>query len=176
VLLSLPGSPVLYYGDEIGMGDDVRLPDRDGLRTPMQWSAGVNGGFSNAPAVRPVLPPIDDPVAGFRVVNVSSQEGNTRSLLNAIRRLIRVRRQYRAFGRGDIEIVDCGNPHVLTFVRRFGTETILAAANLSRTSVTISVYGGSPNPVRAVDVLAGGEAVDVRRLTLDPRGFRWFRL
>jgi maltose alpha-D-glucosyltransferase/alpha-amylase len=131
LLLSLPGSPVLYYGDEIGMGDDISLGDRDGVRTPMQWDAGRNGGFSSADAERLVLPPIVDPVYGYPVVNVADQERDPGSLLNAVRRLIQVRRQHAAFGRGDIEFVDTGNPRVLAFLRRTRAETILVVANLS---------------------------------------------
>jgi maltose alpha-D-glucosyltransferase/alpha-amylase len=137
LLLSLPGTPVLYYGDEIGMGDDLRLPDRDGVRTPMQWSDDANAGFA-APGVNSlVIPLIDNPVNGYRVVNVASQERNRESLLSRIRRLIHVRRQHAAFGRGSIQFLPSGNPRVLAFVRQEEHDAVLVVANLS----------GSPQPV-----------------------------
>jgi maltose alpha-D-glucosyltransferase/alpha-amylase len=136
LLLSLPGTPVLYYGDEIGMGDDLRLPDRDGVRTPMQWSDDANAGFA-APGVNSlVIPLIDNPVNGYRVVNVASQQRNGESLLSRIRRLIHVRRQHAAFGRGSIRFLPSGNPKVLAFVRQAEHDAVLVVANLS----------GSPQP------------------------------
>ena len=131
LLLSLPGSPVIYYGDEIGMGDNIQLGDRDGVRTPMQWSDDRHGGFSNADAERLVSPPIDDPVYGYHVINVAEQQDNPESLLSTVRRLIHARRQHQAFGRGDVEFLDCGNPRILAFLRRWQGDTILIVANLS---------------------------------------------
>ncbi|HEV3057553.1 MAG TPA: maltose alpha-D-glucosyltransferase [Vicinamibacterales bacterium] len=131
LLFSLPGTPVLYYGDEIGMGDNLQLSDRDGLRTPMQWSDDLNGGFSGARGRRLVLPPIDDAVYGYQAVNVARQARDPDSLLASISRLIAVRRRHPAFGRGSIEFLPCNNPHVLTFVRRLEGDTIVVVANLA---------------------------------------------
>jgi maltose alpha-D-glucosyltransferase / alpha-amylase len=139
LLLSLPGSPVMYYGDEIGMGDDLELDDRDGLRTPMQWSDGPHAGFSAVPDARPVLPVIDDPTFGHRLVNVESQERSETSLLSRIRRLIAVRRQHPAFGRGSIEFLETGNPRVLAFVRRHEDDVVVTVANLAASAQAASL-------------------------------------
>ncbi len=131
LLLSLPGTPVLYYGDEIGMGDDLRLRDRDGVRTPMQWSDDANAGFAPHSVNRLVIPIIDNPVNGYRVVNVAAQQRRSDSLLARVRRLIQVRRRHPAFGRGSIEFLRTGHEAVLAFVRRHLDDTILVVANLS---------------------------------------------
>jgi maltose alpha-D-glucosyltransferase/alpha-amylase len=131
LLLSLPGTPVLYYGDEIGMGDDLRLHDRDGVRTPMQWSDDANAGFAPRSVNRLVIPIIDNPVNGYRVVNVAAQQRRSDSLLARVRRLIEARRRHRAFGRGSIDFLRTGNEAILAFVRRYLDETILVVANLS---------------------------------------------
>lgn len=122
---------MLYYGDEIGMGDDLRLPDRDGVRTPMQWSDDANAGFAPRSVSRLVIPVIDNPVNGYRVVNVAAQQGKCDSLLTRVTRLIHVRRCHIAFGRGSIEFLQTGNEAILAFIRRHGDDTILVVANLS---------------------------------------------
>ena len=132
LLFSLPGTPVVYYGDEIGMGDNIFLGDRDGVRTPMQWSADRNGGFSRANPQRLFLPVISDPEYRFEAVNVEAQEGNSHSLLWWTRRLIALRRRHPAFSRGDVVFLKPANHRVLAFLRRQGEELILVAANLSR--------------------------------------------
>ncbi len=164
LLLSLPGSPVIYYGDEIGMGDNIRLDDRDGVRTPMQWSGDLHGGFTRGTDVRPVSPPVEDPVYGYRAVNVADQEANDESLLQAIARLIHVRSRHRAFGRGTIEFLECRNPRVLGFVRRHMGEAVLIVANLS----------GSPQPAFVELPDAPGSAVIeiVRHVEFPPIGAR----
>ena len=131
LLLSLRGTPVLYYGDEIGMGDDLRLHDRDGVRTPMQWSDDANAGFAPRSVTRLVIPIIDNPVNGYRVVNVAAQRRKSDSLLARVRRLIEVRRRHVAFGRGSIEFLRTGNGAILAFMRRHLDDTILVVANLS---------------------------------------------
>jgi maltose alpha-D-glucosyltransferase/alpha-amylase len=131
LLLTLPGSPIIYYGDEIGMGDNIKLKDRDGVRTPMQWSAGTNAGFSNADAPRLYAPIIDDEVYGYRTVNVESQQADPNSLLNTVRRLVRARKQFKAFGRGEIEFLMPGAGPVLAYVRTYESETVLVVNNLS---------------------------------------------
>ena len=117
LLFSLPGSPVLYYGDEIGMGDNVYLRDRDGVRTPMQWTPDRNGGFSHADFAQLYLPPLMDPVYGFQAVNVEAQVRNPSSLLHWMHRMLEVRRQHPVFGTGSMEVVSTDNPSVLAYVR-----------------------------------------------------------
>jgi maltose alpha-D-glucosyltransferase/alpha-amylase len=133
LLFSFPGTPIVYYGDEIGMGDNIYLGDRNGVRTPMQWSSDKNGGFSRADPARLFAPPIQDPVYGYEAINIEAQERYPFSLLNFMKRLIGMRRQHRVLGRGSLEFVGCSNRKVLAFVRRDEHETILIVANLSRT-------------------------------------------
>jgi maltose alpha-D-glucosyltransferase/alpha-amylase len=133
MLFSLPGTPIVYYGDEIGMGDNIYLGDRNGVRTPMQWSSDRNGGFSRADPARLYAPPIMDPVYGYQAINVEAQERYPFSLLNWMKRLIAVRKQHRVFGRGTLEFVGCPNRKILAYLRRDDRETVLVAVNLSRT-------------------------------------------
>jgi maltose alpha-D-glucosyltransferase/alpha-amylase len=132
LLMSMPGSPVLYYGDEIGMGDNVMLGDRNGVRTPMQWNSGPNGGFSTADSGRLFLPPVNDPVYGFGAVNVESQQRNASSLLNWMWRVLAVRKAHPAFGRGTLRFLRPGNRKILAYLREYENEAILCVANLSR--------------------------------------------
>jgi maltose alpha-D-glucosyltransferase/alpha-amylase len=131
LLMTMPGSPILYYGDEIGMGDDLTLGDRNGVRTPMQWNGGPNGGFSTADPKLLFLPPIGDPVYGYGAVNVESQHRNPSSLLNWMRRLIAMRKANHAFGRGTLVFLRPGNRKILAYLREHESETILCVANLS---------------------------------------------
>src|SRR5688572_15053139 len=132
LLFALPGTPVIYYGDEIGMGDNVYLGDRNGVRTPMQWSADRNAGFSRANPQKLYLPVIIDPEYNYETVNVEAQSENQHSLLWWTRRLIALRKRYKAFGRGTLEFLQPENRKVLAFIRRFEDERILVIANLSR--------------------------------------------
>ena len=132
LLLSLPGSPVLYYGDEIGMGDNIYLGDRDGVRTPMQWNADRNAGFSTADPQKLYLPTILDPVYGYQAINVEAQMRSTSSLLNWTRNMLAVRRQHPVFGMGSYDELSTSNPSVLAFVREFGDDKVLCVNNLSR--------------------------------------------
>jgi maltose alpha-D-glucosyltransferase / alpha-amylase len=132
LLFSLPGTPVVYYGDEIGMGDNVFLGDRNGVRTPMQWSADRNAGFSRANPQRLILPVIIDPEYHYESLNVEAQQQNPNSLLWWTKRLVALRKRFQAFGRGSIEFLAPDNPHVLAFVRKYEDETALVVANLSR--------------------------------------------
>jgi maltose alpha-D-glucosyltransferase/alpha-amylase len=132
LLMTMPGAPILYYGDEIGMGDNIYLGDRNGVRTPMQWTPDRNAGFSRADPQRLYLPPIMDAVYGYESVNVEAQSRNPSSLLNWTRRLIATRRRHMALGRGTIAFLEPGNRKVLAFLREQGTEAILCVANLSR--------------------------------------------
>ncbi len=131
IILTLPGSPILYYGDEIGMGDNIWLRDRDGVRTPMQWTGDTNAGFSTAPADQLYSQPIDDEQFGYRLVNVETQRADPQSLWHTIRRMIAMRKQHPAFGLGEIELIETTNPAALTFIRSQAGERILVLHNLS---------------------------------------------
>ena len=180
LLFSLPGTPVLYYGDEIGMGDNIYLGDRNGVRTPMQWSPDRNAGFSRANRQRLFLPVIVDPEYHYEAVNVEAQRANPYSLLNWTRRLIALRKQYRAFGRGSFELVRTENRKLLAFTRSLGNEQILVVANLSRFSqgaeLDLSAYAGQT----PVELWGRTEFPVVREqpyfLTLGPHAFYWFAL
>ena len=180
LLFSLPGTPVLYYGDEIGMGDNIYLGDRNGVRTPMQWSADRNAGFSGANPQRLYLPIISDPEYGSETINVESQQNNPNSLLWWTKRMIEQRKQYRAFGRGSIQFLHPDNRKVLAFVRSYENEQILVIANLSRypqyAELDLSHWKGSA-PVELfgrVRFPAIGEAPYT--ITLGAHGFYWFAL
>src|SRR5579859_1240462 len=152
LLLSLPGTPVLYYGDEIGMGDNIDLADRDGVRTPMQWTSGRNGGFSPADPARLYSPAIADPVYGYAAVNVEAQLRNPNSLLRWLQHLIAVRKQDPAFGRGDTRFLTPANEQILAFLRTYDGWQILVVANLA----------GTPQPVElALAVAPGTTPVDL---------------
>lgn len=139
LLMTIQGSPILYYGDEIGMGDNVQLGDRNGVRTPMQWNGGPNGGFSTAAPERLFLPLIVDPVYGFGAVNVESQHRDPSSLLNWMRRLIEVRKAHQAFGRGTLRMLRPGNRKILAYLREYEDVTILCVANLSRAAQPVEL-------------------------------------
>ncbi|MGH8470907.1 MAG: maltose alpha-D-glucosyltransferase, partial [Gammaproteobacteria bacterium] len=129
LLLSMPGTPIIYYGDEIGMGDNIFLGDRNGVRTPMQWSPDRNGGFSQVDPQRLYLPPIMDPVYGYQGVNVEAQRRDPSSLLNWMRRLLAVRKAHKSFGRGTLQFCYPGNRKILAYLRELNGETILCVAN-----------------------------------------------
>ncbi|MCC2650977.1 MAG: Trehalose synthase [Microvirga sp.] len=180
LLLSMPGTPVVYYGDEIGMGDNIYLGDRDGVRTPMQWSPDRNGGFSRADPASLVLPAIMDPVYGFESVNVEAQSRDQHSLLNWMRRMLMLRRNHHAFGRGTFRLLYPSNRKVLAYLREHDGETILCVANLSRTpqavELDLSAFAGrvpvemtGPSPFPPIGQLT-------YLLTLPPYGFYWFQL
>ncbi len=180
LLLSLPGTPVIYYGDEIGMGDNVFLGDRNGVRTPMQWSNDRNGGFSRADAARLYDPPIADPVYGYQAVNVEAQERLPTSLLEWMRRMIRVRKRYRAFGRGTLEFLNADNRKVLAYIREYGDEVLLCVVNLSRfvqpSQLDLSAYDGW-QPIELIGETAFPPIGELPYfLTLGPHSFYWFRL
>ena len=139
LLFSLPGTPVIYYGDEIGMGDNYYLGDRNGVRTPMQWSADRNAGFSRANPQKLYLPVIIDPAYHYEAVNVENQDTNQSSLLWWMRRIIAMRKRFKAFGRGSIEFLLSDNPKILAFIRQYGDETILVVVNLSRYSQSVEL-------------------------------------
>ena len=143
LLMTLPGSPVMYYGDEIGMGDNIYLGDRNGVRTPMQWSPDRNAGFSTADPQRLYLPPIMDPTYGYEAVNVEAQARNSSSLMNWTKRMIAVRKNYKAFSRGTITMLEPGNRKILAYVRQWEDETILCVVNLSRNAQPVELNLGA---------------------------------
>jgi maltose alpha-D-glucosyltransferase/alpha-amylase len=180
LLLTLPGSPVLYYGDEIGMGDNIYLGDRNGVRTPMQWSGDRNAGFSRADPSSLYQPTILDPIYHYQAVNVEAQLRSPSSLLNWLKRAIRVRKQHRVFGRGSLEFVRCPNRRVVAFLRSYDDEITLVVCNLSRFAqpaelhlkeyegrVPVEIIGNTPFP-------AIGEQPYF--VTLGPHEYFWFRL
>jgi len=180
LLLSMPGSPIIYYGDEIGMGDNIFLGDRDGVRTPMQWSPDRNAGFSRADPQRLYLPPIMDPVYGYESVNVEAQTRAPSSLLNWMRRMLMVRRSSKAFGRGRLLFLNPGNRKILAYLREYGEETILCVANLGRSAqpveLDLSGYRGRV-PLEMMGRTAFPPIGELPYLlTLPACGFYWFRL
>ncbi|WP_342643698.1 maltose alpha-D-glucosyltransferase [Rhodoligotrophos ferricapiens] len=180
LLFSMPGTPVIYYGDELGMGDNFFLGDRDGVRTPMQWSSDRNGGFSRADPQRLYLPPIMDPVYGFSVVNVEAQQANRSSLLNWMKRIISVRKQHPAFGRGTMSFLFPRNRKVLAYLRRYEEETILCVVNLSRAAQAVELNLAAFKGAVPIEMLGRSPFPPIGDLpyllTLPAYGFYWFHL
>jgi maltose alpha-D-glucosyltransferase/alpha-amylase len=180
LLMSLPGSPILYYGDEIGMGDNVYLGDRNGVRTPMQWNGGLNAGFSAADPERLWLPLVSNAVYGYQAINVESQERNMTSLLNWTRRLIEVRRSTKVFGRGSIEFLKPANHRVLAFTRTLGRDTVLVVSNLAGTAQVVELDLGRLGGAIPIEMFGGsifpriGPAPYI--MMMGPYDFYWFRL
>ena len=180
LLLSMPGSPILYYGDEIGMGDNIYLGDRDGVRTPMQWRPERNAGFSRADPQRLYLQPIMDSIYGYEVVNVEAQTRAPWSLLNWTRRLLAVRKGFQAFGRGSLRFLRPANRKILAYLREYGDEAVLCVANLSRSAqpveLDLSRYKGR-FPIELLGRTAFPPVGELPYLlTLSGHGFLWFRL
>jgi maltose alpha-D-glucosyltransferase/alpha-amylase len=180
LLLSFPGTPVIYYGDELGMGDNVWLGDRDGVRTPMQWSPDRNGGFSKADAARLYLPVLMDPVYGHQTINVEAQERNPSSLLHFMRRIMALRRQHKAFGRGTMELLHPRNRKVLAYLRQWRNETILVVANLSRFAQPCELDLAAFQGRTPLEMFGHTEFPPIGELpyflTLGAHAFYWFRL
>jgi maltose alpha-D-glucosyltransferase/alpha-amylase len=180
LLLTLPGSPIVYYGDEIGMGDNIYLGDRNGVRTPMQWSSDRNAGFSAAEEGRLYLPVITDPVYGYQSVNVAAQERTPSSLLNTMKRLIAARKRTPAFGRGTIQFLRPRNQSVLAFLRRHADDTILVVCNLSERSqpveLDLSAYRGAVPTELLGETRFPPVTAQPYFLSLGAHGFYWFRL
>ena len=180
LLFALPGTPVMYYGDEIGMGDNVYLGDRNGVRTPMQWSSDRNAGFSQANRQRLFLPVITDPEYSYEAVNVEAQQANPSSLLWWMKRLIALRKQYPAFGRGSLTFLTPDNRRIVAFVREFQNDRILVVANMSRfvqhAELDLSAWRG----LVPVEMFGRGEFPRTEDrplfLTLGPHSFIWFSL
>jgi len=180
LLFSLPGTPVIYYGDEIGMGDNIYLGDRNGVRTPMQWTGDRNAGFSRADPARLFAPPIMDPVYGYQSINVEAQEQSPFSLLNWMKRMITLRKQFKVFGRGSLEFLYSSNRKILTYVRRYEGEAILCVANLSRTVQPVELNLAEFKGMTPVEMLGLTEFPRIGELpyflTLPGHNFYWFRL
>jgi maltose alpha-D-glucosyltransferase / alpha-amylase len=180
ILFSLPGSPILYYGDEVGMGDNVYLGDRDGVRTPMQWTGDRNAGFSRADFAQLYLPPLMDPVYGFQACNIEAHLRTPTSLLRWIRRLIELRKEHPVFGLGTYEALVTSNPRVFAHIRTYEDDVILCVHNLARSAqaveLDLSWYQGWV-PEEMFGRTAFPRIGDLPYLlTLGPRGFFWFQL
>jgi len=180
LLLSLPGSPVLYYGDEIGMGDNIWLGDRDGVRTPMQWTPDRNAGFSNCDPGRLYLPVIMDPIYGYQGLNVEAQMRTSTSLLHWTRRMIDTRKRHPTFGAGTFAELGASNPSILAFVREFGDDRVLCVNNLSRFPQPVELDLRRFEGVVPVETLGGMHFPRIGELpyllTLPGHGFYWFTL
>jgi maltose alpha-D-glucosyltransferase / alpha-amylase len=180
LLLSLPGSPVLYYGDEIGMGDNIWLGDRDGVRTPMQWTPDRNAGFSTCDPGRLYLPVIMDPIYGYQGLNVEAQMRTSTSLLHWTRRMIETRKRHPTFGVGTFTELGASNPSILAFVREFGDDRVLCVNNLSRFPQPVELDLRRYADVVPVEMLGGMHFPKVGELpyllTLPGHGFYWFTL
>ena len=180
LLMSMPGTPIIYYGDEIGMGDNVYLGDRNGVRTPMQWTGDRNAGFSQGETAALHCPLISDNPYSFHAVNVEAQERFPSSLLHWMRSLIRIRKQYKAFARGTWEALPAANRRVLVFLRKYENDTLLCVNNLSKftqyTALDLGQFiGSSP-----IELFSDGPFPPITEqpyvLTLAPYSFLWFRL
>ena len=180
LLLTMPGSPIIYYGDEIGMGDNFFLGDRNGVRTPMQWSPDRNAGYSRADPQQLYLPPIMDPVYGYEAVNVEAQTRDRSSLLNWMKRLLQVRKTSQAFGRGTLKLIRPGNRKILVYLRQYGEDTILCVVNLARSAQPVELDLAEFKGAVPIELLGSTPFPPIGELpyflTLPGYGFYWFRL
>jgi maltose alpha-D-glucosyltransferase/alpha-amylase len=180
LLLSMPGTPVIYYGDEIGMGDNIHLGDRNGVRTPMQWSPDRNAGFSKADPEKLVLPTIMDPLYGYEAINVEAQQRDSHSLLNWTRRMLAVRSKHKAFGRGTLRFLYPRNRKILAYLREDDKETILCVANLAHSPQAVEIDLSEYAERVPVELNNGSLFPPIGQLTylltLPPYGFYWFSL
>ena len=180
LLLSMPGTPVIYYGDELGMGDNYYLGDRDGVRTPMQWSADRNGGFSRADPQRLYLPPIMDAIYGYQAINVEAQQRDSSSLLNWMRRMISVRKSHNAFGRGELTFLYPTNRKILAFIREYEGQNLLCVFNLARSAQAVELDLSDYRGTVPVEMTGNSAFPSIGELpymlTLPAYGFYWFQL
>ena len=179
LLFTLPGSPIIYYGDEIGMGDNIALKDRDGVRTPMQWADAPNAGFSTADISALYSRAIDEEPFSYARVNVAAQQSDPNSLLNTVKKMIAIRKLHRAFGRGTSEFLETKNETVLAYVRRFENENILVVNNLSASPQTVSLWMSNWVGHSATDLLTQTEFPQIEvnyALALAPHQFLWLVL
>ena len=180
LLFTLPGSPILYYGDELGMGDNIYLGDRNGVRTPMQWTGDRNAGFSRADTARLFLPLIVDPVYGYQSINMEAQLRTPTSLLKWMKRIIAVRKKTRVFGRGTLRFLRPSNESVLAHVRSYEGETVLAVHNLSSAAQPIELDLRAWAGHTPIEMLGESRFPTIGTqpyvITLGPYGYYWFRL
>jgi maltose alpha-D-glucosyltransferase/alpha-amylase len=180
LLLSFPGTPVIYYGDEIGMGDNIYLGDRNGVRTPMQWNGDRNAGFSRTNPARLFSPVIMDPVWGYQAINVEAQQDDPSSLLSWMRNLIALRKLFQVFGRGTLEFLSPENRKVLAYLRRYEGEQVLCVANLSRSAQPVDLDLSKFAGAVPVEMLGYVEFPPITsqpyRFTLGGYGFFWLEL
>ena len=180
LLFSLPGTPIIYYGDEIGMGDNIYLGDRNGVRTPMQWNTDRNAGFSRANPAMLYSPVIMDPVWGYEAINVEAQQSDPSSLLNWMRNMIALRKLFRVFGRGTLEFLNPANRKVLAYLRRYEDEQVLCVANLSRFAQPVDLDLAELEGATPFEMLGYVEFPPIERqpyrLSLGPYGFLWLEL
>ena len=180
ILFSLRGSPVLYYGDEIAMGDNVYLGDRDGVRTPMQWTGDRNGGFSRADFAQLYAPPLMDPVYGFQSVNVEAQLRLPTSLLRWMRRFIALRKEHPVFGLGTYEPLEPSNPRIFAHVRRYEDDVMLCVHNLARSAQAVELDLSEHEGRYPREIFGRSRFPKIGELpyllTMAPRGFYWFQL
>jgi maltose alpha-D-glucosyltransferase/alpha-amylase len=180
ILFSLPGSPVLYYGDEIAMGDNMFLGDRDGVRTPMQWTSDRNGGFSRADFAQLYAPPLMDPVYGFQAVNVEAELRTPTSLLRWIHRFIALRKEHPVFGFGTYEPIATSNPRIFALIRRFEDDLVLCVHNLARSAQAVELDLGALEGRYPIELFGRSRFPRIGQLpyllTLARRGFYWFVL
>jgi maltose alpha-D-glucosyltransferase / alpha-amylase len=180
LLFSFPGTPIMYYGDELGMGDNIYIGDRNGVRTPMQWNADRNGGFSRATPGKLYSPVIMDPVYGYEAINVEAQQSDPSSLLNWMRNMISLRKLFQVFGRGTFEFLSPANHKVLAYLRRYEGEHVLFVANLSRFAQPVELNLSMLEGMRPVEMLGYVDFPPIGKnpypLTLGPYGFMWFEL
>jgi maltose alpha-D-glucosyltransferase/alpha-amylase len=180
ILFSLPGSPVLYYGDEIGMGDNIYLGDRDGVRTPMQWTSDRNGGFSRADFAQLYLPPLMDPVYGYQAVNVEAQLRTPTSFLRWLHRFIALRKQHPVFGLGSYEALRPANPRIFAHVRTYEDDVVLCVHNVARSAQAVELDLSRWRGMVPEEMFGRTRFPSIGELpyllTLAPRGFFWFQL
>ena len=180
LLFSLPGSPVIYYGDEIGMGDNIYLGDRNGVRTPMQWNSDRNAGFSSANPQKLFLPVIRDPLYRYEAINVENQSRNPSSLLYWMKNLISMRKRLPSFSHGSIEFLESDNSKILAYIRQMPGESILVIANLSKYSQSVSLDLHAFKGVRPTEIFSQNKFFEIREepylFTLGPYGYYWFLL
>ncbi|HEY9722392.1 MAG TPA: alpha-glucosidase C-terminal domain-containing protein, partial [Oscillatoriaceae cyanobacterium] len=180
LLLSMPGSPVLYYGDEIGMGDNYHLPDRYGCRTPMQWNDNRNAGFSTALPSHLYLPVNEDPAYHYQTVNVEVARRTRSSFYHWLKNVLAKRKQHKVFGRGDFAFLSPENQAIFAYVRRYQNETLLVVANLSGRAQPVSLDLSALKGRTPVEILGGERFATIGdqpyQLTMSPYGFYWFEL
>jgi maltose alpha-D-glucosyltransferase/alpha-amylase len=180
ILFSFPGTPILYYGDEIGMGDNIYLGDRNGVRTPMQWSPDRNAGFSRANPAKLYSPVIMDPVWGYEAINAEAQQNDASSLLNWMRNMIALRKLFQVFGRGSLRFLDASNRKILAYIRQYQDETVLCVANLSRFAQPVQLDLSGMEGMTPVEMLGYVEFPAITKapypLTLGPYGFLWLEI